>query len=317
MENNIHALEPGKVSVVISAFNRKLDLKRCLESVLKQDYKNYEVIVVDNNSSDGTRDMVLSEYPGVFLLCNKINAGVCKAKNRGAVESNGEYLWFLDSDTVVAHNDCLSKMVKIINSNKAIGSVGGIVYVRDDCSEKMILPNDGIFNMVDDWDKQSYDEVACDYTFANLFIKKELFLELGGFTEEYFFYMEDNDFGLKIRRRGLRNITSRRTIVRHAYRQPPQDFKKSYLFCRATFFYIFKNYKIKEWFGVMADMLKKNRFLKRDKDNVEKRTVKTKIFVYLGLLAGFLGSIILVMAYHIQNILFGKQRYLSKYIRQP
>lgn len=314
MKNNVCQMDPGKVSVILPTYNRKEDLRRLIDSILKQDYKNIEVIVIDNNSSDGTKDMVLKEYPGFILLCNETNTGICQPKNQGAVKSRGEYLWLLDSDTVVVHNDCLSRMVKIINSEKDIGSVGGTVYFSDDGSEKMMLPKDGVFNIIDDWDSQLFDSVDCDYLFANLFMRKELLFELGGVAEEYFFFMEDNDLGLRIRRKGLRNIASRSTIVRHPFRQPPSGFKNPYLFCRNNFFYVFKNHKINEWLSVMMEMQRKNRFLKRNDGNFEKISAKQRFSLYLILLLGFFGSIILLISYHAKNIIFGKQRYLAKYI---
>ena len=79
------------ISVVIANFNKKELLQRCLDSVLKQDFKDIEIIVVDNGSSDGSVEMVRS-FPEVNLIQNAENLLFCKAYNQGIVASNGRFI---------------------------------------------------------------------------------------------------------------------------------------------------------------------------------------------------------------------------------
>lgn len=89
------------VSVVIPAFNREYTIKSCIESVLKQTYKNLEVIVVDDCSSDHTVDVVRAiEDSRVRCILLSKNHGACYARNIGAEQANGQYIAFQDSDDI-------------------------------------------------------------------------------------------------------------------------------------------------------------------------------------------------------------------------
>ena len=85
------------ISVVIPAFNRAQLLPRCLDSVFAQIFKPLEVIVVDDGSTDSTRDLIRRDYPGVILIVQE-NKGVSAARNAGIRAAGGNWLAFLDSD---------------------------------------------------------------------------------------------------------------------------------------------------------------------------------------------------------------------------
>ena len=89
--------EQFKCSVVIPTYNRRKFLKRALESVYRQSLQPFEVIVVDDGSTDRTPKFVRAEYPGVDLI-SQDRAGVSAARNRGISNSNGDWVAFLDSD---------------------------------------------------------------------------------------------------------------------------------------------------------------------------------------------------------------------------
>ena len=85
------------VSVIIPTFNRKNFVPKAIESVLKQSYKKYEIIIVDDGSGDGTQDYVRSNFPMVRLIFQS-NRGVSAARNTGILHSKGDWIAFLDSD---------------------------------------------------------------------------------------------------------------------------------------------------------------------------------------------------------------------------
>ena len=85
------------VSVIIPTFNRKNFVPKAIESVLKQSYKKYEIIIVDDGSGDGTQDYVGSNFPMVRLI-SQSNRGVSAARNTGILHSKGDWIAFLDSD---------------------------------------------------------------------------------------------------------------------------------------------------------------------------------------------------------------------------
>ena len=82
-----------KTLVIIPTYNRKDALRRCLAAVTNQDYPDYEVIVVDDGSTDGTEDMVRREFPQAYYLRQQPNRGPAAARNRGIDAASGELLW--------------------------------------------------------------------------------------------------------------------------------------------------------------------------------------------------------------------------------
>ena len=86
-----------KISVIIPTYNRILFLKRSIDSVLAQTLQPYEIIIVDDGSSDGTSAMIKKNYPNLKLICQE-NKGVSAARNIGVKASSGDWVCFLDSD---------------------------------------------------------------------------------------------------------------------------------------------------------------------------------------------------------------------------
>lgn len=97
-ETEGHAVTAPRFSVIITFHNQREFIKDAMDSALSQQHNNYEIIVVDDASSDGSAE-ILQEYRGrVQLLCLKKNVGACAARNNGAAAASGEYLVFLDGD---------------------------------------------------------------------------------------------------------------------------------------------------------------------------------------------------------------------------
>jgi len=86
-----------KFSVVVPTYNRKTTLRQTLTALMAQDYPDYEVIVVDDGSTDGTGEMIAAEFPGVRYL-RQANAGPAAARNRGIAAASGEVIAFTDDD---------------------------------------------------------------------------------------------------------------------------------------------------------------------------------------------------------------------------
>src|SRR5215467_13224663 len=90
-----------RASIIIVSYNRKLDVLRCLQSVNKTREVTFEIIVVDNASSDGTTDTLATECHDITLICSSTNLGFAAGCNLGARHARGEYLVFLNQDTTV------------------------------------------------------------------------------------------------------------------------------------------------------------------------------------------------------------------------
>lgn len=103
------------ISVIVITFNSEKFIRACLDSVFRQDYPEFKVIVVDNSSQDNTRDIIKRSYPQVVLIENKENLGACCARNQGIEASGGDWVLALDCD-VVLEKDFIFKAIKRINS---------------------------------------------------------------------------------------------------------------------------------------------------------------------------------------------------------
>lgn len=118
-------MNPLKISIIIPAYNSEKFIKKCLYSCLKQDisHNNYEIIVVDDGSTDGTKNVVLS----MKEKCNNIkyiyqeNAAQGAARNNGLSKAQGKYIWFIDSDDWIAEN-CLGDIITQLE-NKGLTAV--------------------------------------------------------------------------------------------------------------------------------------------------------------------------------------------------
>jgi len=104
-------LKDPNISIINVNYNGKKFLKAFFLSLKKLDYQNFEVIFVDNASSDGSVEFVKRNYPTVRLIENKKNLGFALANNQGAKIAKGKYLFFLNNDTKI-HPEAVSKLVE-------------------------------------------------------------------------------------------------------------------------------------------------------------------------------------------------------------
>lgn len=118
------------VSIVILNCNKKDYLLKCLKSVMNQAYKNIEIIIVDNGSSDGSSEIIKKLYPEIKLIENKINYFTCKAINQGIKASCGEYILYIHND-VELKNNFVEEMVKVAEKDENIGMVSGKILFED------------------------------------------------------------------------------------------------------------------------------------------------------------------------------------------
>jgi GT2 family glycosyltransferase len=120
-----------KASVILVNYNGMSHLDACISSVLKQSYTNFEVIFVDNNSSDGSLEYARSKFPNLIFVTNHENLGYAGGINSGLTRSSGEYIAPLNIDTEVAYN-WLGAMVAFLDENPQVGAVTPKILIFDD-----------------------------------------------------------------------------------------------------------------------------------------------------------------------------------------
>lgn len=107
-----------RFSIIIPAYNAEAYLKRCLDSILSQNYSDYEVIVIDDGSTDGTSN-ILGQYPQVKVI-SQTNHGMATARNRGLEVAQGDYILFVDSDDRLCPN-ALANLAPHLDSEDIVG----------------------------------------------------------------------------------------------------------------------------------------------------------------------------------------------------
>ena len=253
-------MKKGIVSIIIPVFNRRDELRKCLESIYQQDYENIEVIVVDDCSSEDILGLLKADYPNVRPIKNDIHMGPSFLRNQGIVVSGGEYILFLDSDTEFATKMAISDMVRTLEANGDYGSIGGELVTKENC---ML----GAYGKKIGFDGQAGSVLArkegpslrsCDYLAScNCMVRREVLYKIGGFDPYWEFGGEDMDVGFRISRMGYKNIVWFDAAVLHRRSPKGRSIWETYLYHRSRIRFVIKNFGIVRFLAVsIIDILK-------------------------------------------------------------
>lgn len=215
-----------KLSIIIVSYNTKQLLADCIKSIEKNLYNfSYEIVVVDNNSADGSTDMLKAEYSHVKLIANNYNAGFAKANNQGLELCSGEYILLLNSDTIVlenalsilvdymdSHSDTAICGPKLLNSDMTLqlpcrrGFPRLINSVSYFSGISRLFPKSRIFSSylmtyMDSGINHEVDAVSG----ACLMVKRRILPEIGGLLDKAFFmHFEDIDLCYRAKKSGYK-----------------------------------------------------------------------------------------------------------------
>lgn len=217
------ASHPIDVSIIIVNYNVKHFADQCLRSIFaSQNEIRYEVLLVDNSSSDGSVEYLQSRHPNVEYIVNDKNVGFGRANNIALKRAQGRYLLILNPDTILGE-DSLSAMIEYMDAHPKAGAMGPKILTRDgsfDISSKRgfptpwvafcrlsglgrIFPRSKLFGKYNllylDPDKSAeVDSLAG----SCMLVKQEVYEEVGGFDEDFFMYGEDIDWCYRIKAAG-------------------------------------------------------------------------------------------------------------------
>ncbi|MBE3143056.1 MAG: glycosyltransferase family 2 protein [Planctomycetes bacterium] len=208
------------VSLIVISFNEIDSIGDCLNALLQQTYPNYEVIVYDNASSDGTPDYISERFPQVRLARGSENLGFGGANNEAAKMTRGKYIGFVNDDAYVSPG-WLEPLVDLLENDPTVGCAGAELM----CAEKrdVVLCHgnsihlSGIAYVRDRGQvtKPAPPMEVGGISGAAFLINREFFLEMGGFESLFFLYYEDTDLSLRIRLLGKRCVVVPGAMVYH------------------------------------------------------------------------------------------------------
>ena len=251
------------ISTVTINYNGKKLLKKCLRSIFKEK-GNYEVVLIDNGSTDNSLAEVRKEFRGkenleIYRL--EKNIGPAAARNLGVKKSRGKYTLILDNDTII-HPGWFKKIPTFFKRHPQAGLV----------QPKLLTMGTNKYNYAGDYltrygflaeraqssiDKGQFDDPAkiFSYNTASVYFPKKLFLKLGGYDEDYFFYWEEPDLCFRAWLKNHQVWFDPAITVEHAFGQPVKEKnyqktnranKAAFYGCRNMLTTLIKNLSFKE-----------------------------------------------------------------------
>ena len=251
-----------KLTVIIVNYNVKYFLEQCLHSVMKACAKvDAEIFVVDNNSVDGSVEMVQKKFPAVKVIANKDNKGFSKANNQAIQLSTGEYVLLLNPDTVV-EEDTFEKMIRFMDAHSDAGGLGvkmidGSGKFLPESKRGLPTPRVAFYKMFGlsklfprsktfgkyhlsylDRDKIHEIDVLAG---ACMMIRKTVLDKTGLLDETFFMYGEDIDLSYRITQAGFKNYYFPETRIIHYKGESTKKSSVNYVFVFYNAMIIFAN----------------------------------------------------------------------------
>ncbi len=241
-------------AVIVVTYNNLTDTLECLDSVSRLRYSSFEVVLVDNHSTDGSLEKIAARYAAVHYVTNAENLGVAGGRNSGweyvSRQFSCDYLFFLDNDTVI-HPDSLSHLVQALEGDPELGIVCGKTYTAPPSETIMSVGMKvnlytGFIADIGSGEKDAgqYDNAAVVSAcggFAFL-IRDSLFRALNGLANEFNPYgWEDVDLSFRALKKGYRCYYNPKAIIYHKG-------------CKIGRGYIplYEKYKVKHYFRFLA-----------------------------------------------------------------
>jgi GT2 family glycosyltransferase len=212
---------PPDISVAVVNWNRREHLRACLQSLSAQRGASFEVIVVDNGSSDGSAEMARSEF-GATVIANTANLGFCAANNQAFAAARGEFIALLNNDAEAAP-DFLASLRRAFDQGPDIGMAAAKVLVWEDARriDKVghLIYSDGQNRGrgTGEIDRGQYDRAGeCLWPDGSAAMYRKAMIDaIGGFDEDFFMFADDAELGLRARIAGWRCLYMPGAVVRH------------------------------------------------------------------------------------------------------
>ncbi len=204
------------VSIVVLNWNSYDDTINCIESLKKITYPEYEIIIVDNGSTDGSERILKQRFPELTLIQTGHNLGFTGGVNAGirhALKEGADYIHLLNNDTVVAP-DFLEELLKVAEKDGKAGILCSKIYFYHR-PDRIWYAGATFYSLIGltvlvgcgRKDNKRFDTIReTEPTGCSMLLKREVCEKIGLFDEEYFCYYEDLDFGMRAKRAGFRTL---------------------------------------------------------------------------------------------------------------
>src|SRR3989304_1543043 len=263
------------LTISIVSYNSLYFLRECLDSILENPPElNYEIMVVDNASHDGTVEFVKNNYPEVVLIANNKNIGFAAANNRAIERSHSKYILLLNSDCMV-YEKSLNNLVDFMESRPGIGITGPKIINNDETIQLSCRRFPSMFNaaahtiLTDIFPgnpfSKKYKLIGIDrdeprkvdwVSGSCMIIRREALEDTGTLDERYFMYVEDLDICYRMWQKKWEVYYNPEVKIMHhiAGSSGRGKIKSSFRMQRSVFHFFWKNYR-KNWRIVLIPLL--------------------------------------------------------------
>ncbi len=264
-----HLGETPKIAIIVLNWNGMRDTLACLESLDKLTYPNFEIIIVDNGSTDDSITAIQEHFPQHLLIETGVNLGFAGGNNAGihsAIQRGADLLFLLNNDTVVA-SDVLERFVETYRSCPKAGILGAKIFLYDQRDTLDHLGGawnrkTGTFDFVGLRQKEDgvrfQEPQELDYVCgAGLMLKRSVVEAIGCLEERFFLIWEESDFCFRARKAGFQTLTCPKAQVWHKVSASFVGGKphSTYFWWRNRLLWIERNCPFKERLGLYLRVL--------------------------------------------------------------
>jgi len=251
------------LSVVIVSYNTRRLLEECLASIYARTREvAFQVIVVDNNSADGSAELVRAAFPQVRLICNSENRGFAAANNQGFRIAEGRYILMLNSDTLILEG-ALQKVVRYLDEQPKAAIAGCMLLNSDGSLQKSVRSFPTVWNLFCEasflyrifpdtvafgrfymtYFKYDSDQEVDWVSGAFLMFRRSILDQLDGLDEQYFMYTEETDFCYRAKQSGFSCwFVPTAQIIHHRFGSSTDEAKRIKQVLSSKLFFIGKHF---------------------------------------------------------------------------
>ncbi len=313
------------ISIIIVNYNVEFYLEQCLNSVLKATNRiNHEIFVVDNNSIDGSVNMIKNKFPNVKLIENKFNAGFSKANNQAIDISKSKYVLLLNPDTVVEENT-FQKIIDFVDKDHEIGACGvrmvdGKGRFLPESKRGLPTPSTSLYYLfglskifknskkfnnyhlgyLNEFENHEVDILSG----AFMFIRSKALDQVGTLDETFFMYGEDIDLSYRIKKGGYKNYYFSETSIIHYKGESTKKSSVNYVlvFYKAMSIFAQKHFSKKQAKS-LSTLINMGIYMKAGMA-LFNRFIKKTIFPFTDFLLIMIGLYALTVRWEVKGIVF-------------